>query len=80
MVTRIWAEYDSTAEWCAKRHLDGELGSLLPENLSVEVLNEINNHPEEFAQRVRDMAYSLNMEQRKKRNVDDAEAMAEGSI
>lgn len=57
----IWSEYDSAAEWCAKRKHSGDVGSPLPTNLSNECLAEINADPEAFAIRVKDTAYALAM-------------------
>jgi len=59
---RMWAEYDSAAEWCAKRGLKGNEGDRLPTGLSDAVLSEINDHPEAFAERIRATAYALAME------------------
>lgn len=52
-----WAEYDSAAEWCAKRGLSGATGTPLPSMLSQAVLREINYDPDAFARRVRECAY-----------------------
>ena len=56
-----WNEYDSAAEWCAKRGLSGKTGDPLPNLMSAATVNEINEHPEEFAERVRMTAYALAM-------------------
>jgi len=55
----MWAEYDSAAEWCAKRGLKGITGDSLPTGLSAECAAEINCHPDAFADRVRMTAYAL---------------------
>lgn len=55
-------EYDDAALWCAKRGLSGLEGTPLPSLLSVSTYAEINEHPEEFAARVRATAYALAME------------------
>lgn len=60
----FWSEYDSAAEWCAKRGLKGIVGDSLPESISDNVAREIYDHREEFEQRVRDTAYGLAMEAR----------------
>lgn len=54
-----WAEYDSAADWCAKRGLQGAAGDPLPENLSAVVFAAINEDPEAFARRVREAAYAI---------------------
>lgn len=63
-----WAEYDSAARWCAKRGLGRfiETGpwpdsDRLPELLSQAVVDEIVEHREEFAERVRLFQYALAM-------------------
>lgn len=55
------SEYDSAAEWCAKRGIKGAIGDRLPDLLSDVVAQEINDHPEEFMRRVKEMAYALTM-------------------
>lgn len=57
-----WTEYDAAAKWCAQRGLKGVAGDPLPAALSTEVFEEINQHPEEFEQRVKDTAYAMVME------------------
>jgi len=57
-----WNEYDSAAEWCAKRGLKGAIGDPLPNLMSGATVDEINEHPEEFQERVRMTAYALAME------------------
>lgn len=56
-----WRTYDSCAEWCAKRGLQGKDGDPLPQNISGEVQEMINADVEAFQQRVRDTAYALSM-------------------
>lgn len=57
-----WAEYDSAAEWCAKRELAGKVGDPLPVGLSTGAKQLIDNDPEAFQDRVRSTAYALAME------------------
>lgn len=57
-----WTEYDSTAEWCARRKIKGNMGDPLPANLSAECVALICDDPDAFAQRVRETAYALAME------------------
>lgn len=57
-----WSEYDAAAKWCAQRGLCGIVGDRLPPAISLDVLKEINHHPDEFEQRVRDTAYAIAME------------------
>lgn len=57
-----WAEYDSAAEWCAKRGIKGKVGDPLPNLLSNCVCEEIDSDPEAFERRVREFAYTLAME------------------
>lgn len=57
------AEYDSAAEWCAKRGLSGKIGDPLPANMSAGgALKYINADPESFQRRVREMAYGIAMD------------------
>ena len=56
-----WAEYDSAAEWCAKRN-KGKYGDVLPYLLSAECFQAINADPDAFTERVRAVAYRLAME------------------
>lgn len=66
----IWQEYDSAAEFCARNGLTGkESTNLLPDSLSAECLAEINDDPDAFQRRVREMAYGIAME---KLNLPDA--------
>ncbi len=58
----LWAEYDSAAEWCAKRHSLGREGDPLPDGLSAAVAQEISEHPDDFERRVRQFAYAIAME------------------
>jgi hypothetical protein len=57
-----WQEYDRLAEWCAKNGSTGDVGTTLPANVGQDAMDEINNCPEAFVQRVRDFAYALAME------------------
>jgi len=56
-----WAEYDSAANWCARRGIKGKQGDALPANLSSLVLEYINEDPEAFERRVREFAYGKAM-------------------
>ena len=56
---RKWAEYDALAEWCAKRGRTGAVGTMLPANVSAEVMREIDADPEAFEERVRACGYAL---------------------
>lgn len=57
-------EYDSAAEWCARRDLKGEIGDSLPLNMDPDgALKYINADPEAFQERVRQCAYALSMEE-----------------
>ncbi len=58
----LWAEYDSAAEWCAKRGLTGDIGDSLPIGTSHTVVLEINYDIEAFKKRVNEFAYALAME------------------
>jgi hypothetical protein len=60
----IWTEYDSAAEWCARRGIAGRVGDNLPPCMSLRVLREINADPDAWEQRVRDTAYALAMSRR----------------
>ena len=57
-----WAEYDSAAEYLAKRGLTGKAGDPLPALLSTACLEAINEDEEAFQERVRKTAYALAME------------------
>lgn len=57
-----WAEYDSAAEYLAKRGLKGVMGDPLPENITPEAHKLICDDPEAFERRVKDFAYGLAME------------------
>lgn len=50
-------EWQSAADWCAVRHLDGSTGCRLPALLSRRVVLEIADYPEEFKQAIRDAQY-----------------------
>jgi len=57
-----WTEYDAAAEWTAERGLTGKAGDPLPMGLSAVVLAEINEHNDEFMERVDAMKYAQAME------------------
>jgi hypothetical protein len=57
-----WLEYDSAAEWCAKRGIKGKQGDWLPANLSAECVALITDDLDAFEQRVRDTGYKIAME------------------
>ena len=61
MLPDLWGEYDSAAEWCAKRGSKGRNGDRLPENLSSDVLDEINGDIDAFQERVKNHAFALAM-------------------
>lgn len=58
----MWREYDMAANWCAQKGLQGKPGDPLPSCLGGDVLKEINEHQEEFQDRVRQSAYALAQE------------------
>lgn len=62
----VWLEYDSAAEWCAKRGLRGVVGDSLPNLMSGAAVDLINADPEAFEERVRFTAYALAMERHDK--------------
>lgn len=54
------SEYDSAAEWCAKRGFKGTVGDPLPCNMETNgALKYIQADPEAFERRVREFAYGL---------------------
>ena len=57
-----WNEYDSAAEWCARRDIKGNEGDALPALLSGRCLQLINDDPSAFRRRICDSAYTLAME------------------
>ena len=57
----IAQEYDWAAEDMAKKGLRGNIGDPLPNFISADVMDAINNDPEAFQQRVRECAYALAM-------------------
>jgi hypothetical protein len=57
----IWQVYDACAEWCAERGLQGKVGDSLPNLLSKEVCDLINDDQEAFERRVRQSAYARAM-------------------
>ena len=61
MSVDVWREYDSAAEWCAKRGLKGAVGEPLPHLISGETVDMINDDPDAFQERVRQTAYALAM-------------------
>jgi hypothetical protein len=50
----FWQEFDSAAEWSAKRGYRGKIGDPLPEFISARLARYINEYPEGFANRVSD--------------------------
>lgn len=57
------SEYDSAAQWCARRGLTGAVGDPLPNLMDSDgALKWINAHPEAFQQRVKDFAYMMAMD------------------
>lgn len=67
MAHNVWAEYDSAAEWCAKRGHSGDVGSPLPEGISSQCCALIETDPESFARHVKATAYALAMEENHRR-------------
>ncbi len=61
MNVHAWIEYDSAAEWCARRGLKGNIGDPLPNLMSGAAVALINEDPDAFADRVRLTAYALAM-------------------
>lgn len=59
---KAWDEYDSAAEYLAKRGRKGLAGEALPEGLSDRTARLIDEDPEAFARRVREYAYAQGME------------------
>jgi len=55
----VWDEYESVAEWCAKRGIKGDYGDKLPKFISSSCLNAINYDLDAFKARVNDYAYEL---------------------
>jgi hypothetical protein len=56
-----WQEYDEAAMELARKGLKGKIGDPLPNLMSAEAVNLINDDPEAFQERVRLSAYSLAM-------------------
>lgn len=55
-------EYDSAAKWCAERGYKGKVGDPLPANMASEgALKWIQEDPESFEERVKEMAYMVAM-------------------
>ena len=61
----VQGEWDAAAEWCARRGYRGVEGEPLPELISSEVHDYINEHPDEFEQAVTDAGYALAMERQR---------------
>ena len=66
------SEYDSAAEWCARRGIAGSTGDPLPAGLSASVADAINADADAFRERVRETAYGLAMEDTCRRSIRDA--------
>lgn len=60
----VWAEYDSAAEYCARRGSVDQWRLKLPNAISLKCMNEINYDQDAFERRVRDFAYATRMEKR----------------
>ena len=60
----VWDEYDSAAEWCARRGLKGEQGDKLPDSLSTDCARAIDFDPEAFQRRIAETGYALAREER----------------
>ena len=58
----LWEEYDSVAEYLAKRGLTGDIGDSLPTGTTHTVFLEINYDIDAFKKRVNEFAYALAME------------------
>lgn len=56
-----WAEYDAVADWCASQGFTGGLGTALPDHVSVDVADLIDDDPHAFRTRVREHAYARAM-------------------
>jgi hypothetical protein len=61
-LSEAWKEYDYAAEDMAKKGLKGAIGDPLPEFMTLEAVKLINDDPEAFERRVKEMAYGLAME------------------
>ena len=58
-----WEEYDAAADWVARRHPAGDIGSTpLPELLSALAFRYISSDPDAFAARVNTCRYQHAME------------------
>ena len=66
------SEYDSAAEWCARRGIAGSTGDPLPDGLSASVADAINADADAFRERVRETAYGLALEDTCRRSIRDA--------
>ena len=60
-IDRIADEYESAAEWCAKRGIQGADGDPLPALLSADAWESINTDTSAFRARVADYAYAIHM-------------------
>jgi hypothetical protein len=58
----VWREYDGAAEWCARRGLKGQAGDPLPNLMSRDAVDAINDDPEAFEDRVKGFAYAMAMD------------------
>lgn len=54
-------EYDAAAMDLARKGLTGAIGDPLPNLMTAEAVDAINEDPEAFQQRVRQCAYALSM-------------------
>jgi hypothetical protein len=61
--SRVWNEYDHAAMELARKGLRGDIGDPLPNLMSADSVNLINDDPEAFHERVRLSAYALAMEE-----------------
>lgn len=56
----LWSRYDAAAEWCAQRGITAACPAALAP-LPPPVVEEITEHPEAFAERIREFAYARTM-------------------
>lgn len=59
-----WKEYDMLAKWCAKHGVTGGNGTVLPDYIGADTMDEINADIEAFERRVRESAYMVAREGR----------------
>ena len=59
-----WTEYDYLAEWCAKHGKDGSFGTVLPDGVSAQAMDLINEDVDAFMERVRSFRYAQCMNRR----------------